>query len=230
MKDMYSFARTEEEHMDFYNKTIDAYMNIFSHVGLGNATYVTSASGGVFTDKFSHEFQTVCDAGEDMVYIHKEKHLAINEEIFTEETVGKLGEKKENFIKTKTAEVGNIFTFGTKKCEELGLYFTDNDGVKKPVYLGSYGVGITRLMGVIAEVFSTEKGMVWPEAVAPFKIHLIDLSGGDAQVKKATEDLYQMLKQKDLVLLDDREGRAGEKFADLISSGFQSELFLVKKL
>lgn len=214
MKDMYSFARSEAEHMDFYNRTIDAYMNVFRRVGLGEVTYVTSASGGVFTDKFSHEFQTVCDAGEDIVYINKERHLAINEEIFSEETVSKLGEKKENFIKTKTAEVGNIFTFGTTKCEQLGLYFTDSDGSKKPVYLGSYGIGVTRLMGVIAEVFSNEKGMCWPEAVAPFKIHLIDLSGGDEGVKKATEELYQKLKEKDLVLLDDRDARAGEKFAD----------------
>jgi len=160
MKDMYSYFKNEEELNNFYNNCIDAYMKVYRRIGLGDMTYVTSASGGVFTDKFSHEFQTVCEAGEDNIYIHKIQNLAMNEEIFNEETLNKMNLKKEDFELKKAAEVGNIFNFGTKKSEEMDMYFTDNDGIKKPVYLGSYGIGVTRLVGVIVEALSDEKGIV----------------------------------------------------------------------
>lgn len=214
MKDMYSYAHDEAEHMNFYNKTIDAYMNVYKRVGLGDSTYVTSASGGVFTDKFSHEFQTVCDAGEDVVYVHKDGKLALNEEIFNDETIEKLGAKKEDFEAKKTVEVGNIFTFGIGKCEQMGLYFTDKDGSKKGVFLGSYGIGITRLLGVLVEKFADEKGIVLPESVAPFKVHLIEIKGSDV-VAATAQKIYDELTAKGIeVLWDDREARAGEKFAD----------------
>ncbi len=214
MKDMYSYSTTEDEHMNFYNKTIDSYKNIFEKVGLGDITYVTSASGGVFTDKFSHEFQTVCDAGEDNVYIHKDGKTALNEEVFNDKTVSDLGLDKSDFELKKTAEVGNIFTFGTKKCEELELYFTDKDGNKKPVFLGSYGIGITRLMGVLAEVFGDDKGLVWPKEVSPFTIHLVRLGVNEGTTTFA-DKLYVDLRKKGFeVLYDDRDLRPGEKFAD----------------
>src|SRR3989344_1123343 len=130
MKDMYAFCMTEEENMDFYNKTIEAYKNVFNKVGLGEITFVTSASGGVFTDKFSHEFQTICEAGEDVIYLNKENGIALNEEIWNKETLEKMGMKEADFEKVKTAEVGNIFNFGTKKCEEMGLFFQDKEGNK----------------------------------------------------------------------------------------------------
>jgi prolyl-tRNA synthetase len=214
MKDMYSFSKTEEDHVDFYNKTTEKYLEIYNKLGLGAITYVTSASGGLFTDKFSHEFQTICDAGEDNIYVHKTETLALNEEIFNDETLKKLGKDKSEFELKKAAEVGNIFTFGTAKCEQLGLYFTNSEGLKQGVYLGSYGIGITRLMGVIAEVFADEKGLVWPEAVAPFKVHVVQVGEGE-KVKEAAENLYRTLKEKGIeALLDDRELRPGEKFAD----------------
>src|SRR3989344_5205914 len=201
MKDMYSFARNEEEHMAFYNKATEAYLNVFRKVGLGDITYVTSASGGFFTDKFSHEFQTLCEAGEDTIYITDENgKVAVNGE------VEKKGDPK------KAVEVGNIFTFGTEKCEQMGLYFNDEKGNKTPVYLGSYGIGITRLMGVLAEVFGDDKGLVWPEAVAPFKVHLLSLSENS---KKLADEAYEKLQAAGVeVLYDDRDARAGEKFAD----------------
>jgi prolyl-tRNA synthetase len=181
---------------------------------LGDITFVTSASGGVFTDKFSHEFQTICDAGEDIVYVHKDGKTALNEEIFNEETVAKMGMNMADFTAKKTAEVGNIFTFGTKKSEQMGLFFTDKDGVKKPVFLGSYGIGVTRLLGVMAEVFSDEKGLVWPKSVAPFAVHLIRLGDSEASVSYA-DKLYADLTARGVeVLYDDRTARAGEKFAD----------------
>lgn len=214
MKDMYSYARSEEDHMQFYNATIEAYKNIFKTVGLGDITYVTSASGGVFTDKFSHEFQTICEAGEDNIYFHKDGKLALNEEVFNDATLSELKVEKADFELKKAAEVGNIFTFGTKKCEELELLFTDSDGIKKPVYLGSYGIGITRLMGVLAETFSDEKGLVWPKEVAPYAVHLVRL-GIHEKVVEFSDTLYENLKSRGIeVLYDDRDLRPGEKFAD----------------
>lgn len=214
MKDMYSYATTENEHMDFYNKTTEAYLNVYKHIGLGDITFVTSASGGLFTDKFSHEFQTICDAGEDVIYVSKDNKIALNEEIFNDETLVKMGYKKEDFEPKKAAEVGNIFTFGTKKCEELGLFFHDKEGNKQPVYLGSYGIGITRLVGVLAEVFADEKGLVWPKEVSPFHVHLVRLGVNEKTVEYA-DNLYDKLTKAGVeVLYDDRDLRPGEKFAD----------------
>ena len=214
MKDMYSFSIDEKSHMDFYNRTIEAYKNIFEKVGLGDLTYITSASGGFFTDKFSHEFQTICDAGEDNIYVHKDGKLALNGEIFNDETLSKLGKEKGDFEIKKAAEVGNIFTFGTKKCEEIGLYFNDKEGRKMPVFLGSYGVGITRLMGVLAEIFSDDKGLSWPKEVSPFAVHLVRLGENEKTISFADE-LYADLHEKGIeVLYDDRNLRPGEKFAD----------------
>ena len=216
MKDMYSYCIDEEQHLAFYNRTIDAYMNVYKRLGLGDITYVTSASGGVFTDKVSHEFQTICDAGEDIIYIHKDNKVVLNEEIFNDETLEKMNLNKEDFTPKKAAEVGNIFTFGTGKCEQMDLYFTDKDGQKKGIYLGSYGIGITRLMGVLAEVFADEKGLSWTEAVAPFSVHLLVLGkdkDGEAHIQ--AEELYKKLTDNHVeVLFDDRELQAGEKFAD----------------
>lgn len=211
MKDMYSYCVSEEQHMDFYNKSMDAYMNVYKRLGLGDITYITSASGGVFTDKFSHEFQTLCEVGEDVIYVHKEKALAVNEEIFNEESLEKLGYAKDDFVQKKAAEVGNIFTFGTKKCEQMGLGFKDNEGKTQSVFLGSYGIGVTRLIGVIAEIFSDDKGIIWPESIAPFRVHLITLgSTGD----QATALYEKLMAQGIETLLDDRDTSAGAKFAD----------------
>ncbi len=214
MKDMYSYTHDEKLHQKFYDETIASYMRVFDRVGLGDDTYITVASGGPFTDNFSHEFQTISEAGEDVIYLHKEKRLAINEEDYTEANLEKLGLKKDELTKHKAAEVGNIFSFGGSKSEELGLFFTDEDGSEKPVILGSYGIGITRLMGVIVEHFSDDKGIVWPEAVAPMKVYLARLSDDEAVVE-AADELYQQLTQKNItVLYDDRDERAGKKFAD----------------
>jgi len=218
MKDMYYFAATDEANTEFYNKSIEAYKNVFKRVGLGEVTYVTSASGGVFTDKFSHEFQTICDAGEDIIYVNKETGEAVNEEIYKDEG---------GYEKVKAAEVGNIFNFGTKKSEQLGLYFTDQNGEKKPAYLSSYGIGITRLLGVLAEVFGTENGMVWPEVVAPFKFHIIEIPSQNADVKKTAERIYEKLNGN--VLYDDRDARAGEKFADADLLGMPYQIVVGEK-
>lgn len=211
MKDMYSFHTSAEDLEKYYNETIEAYKRIYNRLGIGAETYVTFASGGAFT-KFSHEFQTICDAGEDVIYLHSGKNIAVNEEVI-DEAVIELGISRDELEQVKTAEVGNIFNFGSQKAEDMGLEYVDAENNSKPVYMGSYGIGITRVMGVIAEKFSDDKGLVWPEAVAPAKVYLVRI-GDEAAIKHADE-LYDELQAKDVtVLYDDRDVRPGEKFAD----------------
>jgi prolyl-tRNA synthetase len=209
MKDMYSYARSEEDHKAFYDSVTQAYLRVFEKVGLGDRTFFTFASGGAFT-QFSHEFQTITDAGEDIIYVHREKRIAINQEVLTDEVMTLLGVKREELEEVKAAETGNIFSFGGAKSEQLGLFFKDENGESKPVILGSYGIGVTRLMGVMVECFADDKGIVWPEAVAPFRVHLLSL-GQDEEAEK----IYQQLTAVGIeVLFDDRDMGAGAKFAD----------------
>lgn len=214
MKDAYSFAATEEQHNDFYERCKQAYSKMFDRLGVGEDTYVTFAAGGAFT-QFSHEFQTVCEAGEDVCFISKEKGVAINEEVLSDEVCKELGVERDELVETRTAEVGNIFNFGRQKGEEVGLFFTDEAGERVPVWMGSYGVGITRMMGVLVEKFADEKGIVWPASVAPYKVHLVALNTDDQEVVDWADGVYASLgKQGVSVLYDDRDARAGEKFAD----------------
>lgn len=213
-KALYSFSKDEEEHNVFYEKAKEAYKNIFKKVGIGHLTYLTFASGGTFS-KYSHEFQTLTGAGEDTIYLDENRGLAINKEIYDEEELKFLGLKKEDLIEKKSIEVGNIFSLGTKFTEPFNLTYKDKDGREKLVIMGSYGIGLGRLMGTVVEVLSDDKGIIWPESIAPFKIHLLSL-GKDEKVLQQAEDLYKELTQKGIeVLYDDREDvSAGEKFAD----------------
>ncbi len=211
MKDMYSVHATKEDLDAYYNRVIEAYKRCYDRFGIGDDTYVTFASGGAFT-KFSHEFQTICDAGEDYIYLHRGKNIAINEEVI-DDAVKELGVERSELEKIKTAEVGNIFNFGTQKSEEMNLVFTDQFGKEQFAYMGSYGIGITRVMGVIVEKFADDKGIVWPENIAPLKVYLVRI-GGEAAVREA-DALYDELTAKGIeVLYDDRDERPGAKFAD----------------
>jgi prolyl-tRNA synthetase len=183
---------------------------------------MTFASGGSFS-KYSHEFQTLCEAGEDLIYVHEAKRIAVNKEVLNDEVLKDLGVKMEDLQEKKAIEVGNIFSLGTKFSTALGLNFTDAEGKQKPVVMGSYGIGPSRVMGTIAEVWSDDKGLVWPDSVAPFKVHLVALFGADGpstgsgqgKVKKAADQLYSSLTAKGIeVLYDDRDCSAGEKFSD----------------
>jgi len=221
MKDMYSYSTSKEEHQKFYDQVIKAYIKVFQKVGLGDDTFLTFASGGAFT-QFSHEFQTLTDVGEDTVFVDRKKKIAINKEVFNQELLDQLKVNKEDLEEVRGAEVGNIFSFGDTKSKQLNLYFNDEDGQKKPVILGSYGIGITRVMGVLVEKFNDENGIIWPAQVAPYQVHLIGLDLKDVEIKKKAQKLYeQLLDSKIEVLYDDREeARAGEKFAaaDLIGN------------
>jgi prolyl-tRNA synthetase len=213
MKDMYSLSIDAKAHEDFYQASIEAYKKVYDRLGLGKDTYVTFASGGAFT-KFSHEFQTICEAGEDVIYLHRGKNVAVNEEVLTDENLAELGVKREELEKVKSAEVGNIFNFGTDKSEQMDFVFTDEKGAKVPIHLGSYGIGITRVMGVIAEKFSDDRGLVWSDEVAPARIMVIRL-GEEDEVVAAADSLYKTLQTAGIeVLYDDRDVRAGAKFAD----------------
>lgn len=209
MKDLYSFSRNKEEHDKFYEEIKQAYVNVFNRAGIGEKTYLTFASGGTFS-KYSHEFQTISEAGEDKIYIDKEKNIAINEEVLNEEVLADLGIKKENLVEEKSIEVGNIFSLGYKFSEALDLKYKNEDGGEDLVYMGSYGIGPSRLMGTVVELLSDEKGIVWPQSIAPFSVHLISL-GKDEEAQKIYDNLVS---QNIEVLFDDRDARAGEKFAD----------------
>ncbi len=229
MKDMYSLHATQEDMDEYYDTVVEAYKRIYGRLGIGGDTFVTFASGGAFT-KFSHEFQTLCDAGEDVLYINDKKTIAVNEEVLDAAT-SEIGISKEELSPVKTAEVGNIFKFGTEKGEQMNVTFKDSDGEDKPIYLASYGVGITRVMGVLVEKFGDDKGIVWPESVAPFKVHLVGLNLEDSEIKDWADGVYSSLSKAGVeVLFDDRiEARAGEKFSDSDLLGMPYRVVVSKK-
>lgn len=213
MKDMYSFTISQEQHDEFYQKSQQAYEKVFEHLGLGDRTFMTFASGGSFS-KYSHEYQTLTEAGEDTIYLSREKKIAINKEVYTDEVIAELGLIREDLEEVKAVEVGNIFNLGTKFSAPFDMRLPNENGELQDVLMGCYGIGISRLVGVIAELVSDDKGLVWPENIAPAKVYLASL-GNDSDVLKEADKLYAELQDKDIeVLYDDRDVRPGEKFAD----------------
>jgi len=214
MKDMYSYNTSKEDLYKFYDKAKVAYKNVFDRLGIGDITFITVADGSVFGDS-SHEFQTLSDVGEDTIYLDREKMIAINDEVYSDEKVKELGLKKENLEKVKSIEVANIFPIEKKVSDALGLSYIDEKGTKQPIWMGSYGIGISRAMGTVVEVKNDEKGIIWPESIAPFMVHLIELSNGNEEVTKKAEEVYKWLTEQGVeVLWDNREIGAGVKFAD----------------
>ncbi len=208
MKDLYSFHTSEEDLDEFYGKVEDAYRRIFDRLGIGDCTYETFASGGIFA-KYSHEFQTLLPVGEDTVYYNADHSVVLNKEVYNDEVLADLDASNEKFEEATAAEVGNIFKLKFKYSEPLGLKFIDEANEQKTVYMGCYGIGVSRLMGVIAEKFADEKGLVWPETVAPFKYYLVGI--GENGISEA-EKFYTG--REGIILFDDRDKRPGEKFAD----------------
>lgn len=229
MKDLYSFSRSEEEFREFYEACAAAYMKVFTRVGLGDVTFRTFASGGSFS-KFSDEFQTLSESGEDIVYLDRAKGVAVNKEVYQDDVLTELGLKKEELTEEKAIEVGNIFPLGTRFSDALGLTFKDEKGEARPVIMGSYGIGPGRLMGTVAEVLSDEKGIVWPKEIAPFPVHLVAIAGGNPDVVAEADHLYDILKENEIeALYDDRDARAGEKFADADLIGIPTRLVVSEK-
>jgi prolyl-tRNA synthetase len=214
MKDLYSFDSTEADFKIFYEKCAEAYLRVFKRCGLGDFTFRTVAAGGSFTTGFTDEFQTISTSGEDIIYLDRSKKLAINKEVYNDETIKKFGLDKSKLEEIKSIEVGNIFPLGTRYPDALGLQIKNDKGVSQTVYMGSYGIGLGRLLGTVVEVLSDDKGIVWPASIAPFAVHVLDISNSEKS-KAVTAKLYADLQKAGIeVLCDEREARAGEKFAD----------------
>ncbi len=230
MKDMYSFSIDQQQHREFYELAAKAYFKIYKRLGLGDITYRTYADGGIFSTEFSDEFQAISPIGEDLIYIDKEKNIAINKEIYNEATLKKLGLKAENLVQETAVEVGNIFHLNSKYTDALELYYSDPKGQQKSIIMGSYGIGISRLMGLLAELFADNKGLVWSKEVAPYKIYLTSISQDKTEIKRAN-DIYSILTQNKIaVLYDDRDIRPGEKFADADLLGIPYRVVISPKI
>ena len=209
MKDLYSFSKDREEHEEFYEKCAESYKRIFNRLGIGSDTFRTFASGGAFS-KYSDEFQTLCEVGEDIIYLDREKGIAVNEEVYNDEVLADLGLDKSKLEQCKAAEVGNIFTLGYRFSDALDLTYNDAEGKRQKVFMGSYGIGPSRVMGVIAEKLSDKDGLVWPEEIAPYKYYIIGIG---EKGEKIANELHDMAPE-DIILDDRKNARNGEKFAD----------------
>lgn len=229
MKDMYSFHTTQKDFDRFYQIAKDAYLKVFNRVGLD--AKVTEASGGAFSEKLSYEFMVLTDAGEDdIVYCDQCTHCA-NVEVSKESAGDTCPKCGKGTLKTgKAAEVGNVFDLGQKYPKAFGYTFKDKNGKQQTPVMGCYGIGTTRLMGTIVEVLADNKGIVWPEEVAPYKVHLISISGGNPDVIEEADRLYELLAEHGIeALYDDRDVRAGEKFADADLIGIPKRLVVSEK-
>jgi len=223
MKDLYSFHTSQEDLDSYYDKATEAYKKIYNRLGLGETTYFTYASGGTFA-KYSHEFQTLAEAGEDLIYICEKCHIAINKEIIAEQDSCPLCGNKE-LSEKKAIEVGNIFKLGTKFSSAFNMTYMDAEGKEQTPVMGCYGIGPSRVMGTIVETFNDEKGIIWPKAVAPFSVHLVSLNQNE-QAEKVYDDLRAAGFD---VLFDDRDKAAGEKFADADLIGCPVRLLISAK-
>ena len=210
MKDLYSFTTDEETHKKIYETVEKTYEKIYRRLGIGEDTYETFASGGVFS-KYSHEYQTLLPVGEDTIYYNKDKSVVLNKEVLNDEVLNDLGVRREELSETTAAEVGNIFTLKYKYSEPLGLKYQDGEGKQETVFMGCYGIGVSRVLGVIVEKYADEKGLVFPEAVAPYKYYFVGIGEkGEAEAEK----IYEENRMKDEIILDDRDARFGEKMKD----------------
>lgn len=229
MKDMYSFNTDEADFDRFYAEAEKAYVRVMQRLGIGDITLKTFASGGAFS-KFSHEYQTLSAVGEDTIYVCEKCNIAINKEVLADQpSCPECGNDK--LVEKTAVEVGNIFKLGTRFSDAFGFGYTDKDQTKKPVLMGCYGIGISRLMGVLVEVFNDGKAIYWPATVAPFDIHLVGFNLEDDEVRTNAEALYEKLtaEGKD-VLFDDRAGvMAGEKFADADLVGVPTRYIISKR-
>jgi prolyl-tRNA synthetase len=231
MKDLYSFHKDQEDLMRFYEIMKQVYANVFRDIGIGDDTFLTVASGGDFTPNFSHEFQTLTEAGEDLIYVDRKNKIAYNKEVVSEENAKKLGVDFGTMEQVKACEVGNIFPLDTRFSSALEYTYTDEKGEQQIIYMGSYGIGPSRLMGVVTEKLSDDKGLVWPVAIAPFSLHLLSLSKDkESNVHKKAEELYMTLTKSGVeVLFDDRDSSPGEKFADSDLLGIPMRVVISEK-
>lgn len=227
MKDLYSAHADEADMTAYYQRVKDAYSRIFTRLGFNFR--IIEAGGGVFTERNTHEFQVICPTGEDTVYFCDRCDWGENREIYQKTNSVCPKCKKGTVKESKSIEVGNIFPLGTYYAERMKVYFYDRDGKQKPVWFASYGIGPTRVMGTLVEVGHDDKGIIWPDNVAPFNVHLLEI-GSDSKIKNQAAQLYQRLEEEKIeVLWDDREVSIGEKFADADLIGIPIRLVISEK-
>jgi len=225
MKDLYSFHENQEDLDKYYNEVLQSYWKIFERTGIKQKTHLVYASGGTFS-KYSHEFQSETEAGEDEIYVCNSCSVGVNKEII--EGSFECPEcKRSEYTLIKAVEVGNIFKLATKYSQPFELNFVDKKSEIKPVLMGCYGIGIQRLMGTAVELNKDEKGIIWPQNIAPYKYHLISL--GENSKQRADEVYENLLSRGVEVIFDDRELSAGEKFADADLLGMPNRLVVSQK-
>lgn len=223
MKDMYSFHVDEKDFENYYKKVGEKYLDIFSKIGL--KTKYVAADGGIFS-KYSHEFQVICPTGEDTIYYCGKCDFAENKEIAKVKNDDKCPKCDGKIVEARSIEVGNIFPLKNKFSSAMGAKYVDNNGSEKDLIMGCYGIGLTRALAAIVEVyFDQEKNMmIWPESVAPYNVEIISL-GKDREA----EELYEKINDKAEVLYDDRDVSAGEKFADADLIGAPKRVIVSEK-
>jgi len=228
MKDLYSFHVSETDLDAYYEKMKEVYFKVYNRLGIGDRTLLTFASGGAFS-RYSHEFQTLSDIGEDTIYVCEKCNTAVNKEIISEQNSCPTC-MNPDLVEKKSIEVGNIFKLRTKFSEAFKFTYKDAEGKDNPVEMGCYGMGPSRIMGTLVEVFHDDKGIMWPEAVAPYSVHLVAL-GPDTAVLDEAEKIYKTLVAQGVeVLYDDRpEPRAGEKLNDADLIGIPHRILVSKK-
>jgi prolyl-tRNA synthetase len=228
MKDMYSFHTSQEDFDQFYQQAKETYLRIYKRLGL--VAKVTEASGGDFSDKISYEFEVLTDAGEDVIYYCDECDFCVEDEVSKVKPGDKCPRCSKGLLKeAKSAEVGNVFDLGQKHSRAFDLGYVDEHDQKQYPIMGCYGIGISRVMGVIAEKYADERGIAWPESAAPADVHLVRL-GTDERVIAAADKLYDQLQKAGRdVIYDDRDESAGAKFADADLIGVPKRLTVSKK-
>lgn len=233
MKDLYSFHLNPAELDSFYEEVGQAYQRIFDRCGIGDRTFYTAASGGAFS-KYSHEFQTLTENGEDTIYIVPGTKFAINKEILSDtEALRDLlptGVTVEDLQQRKAIEVGNIFKLGTRFSDAFGLAVSTSSESSDRVTMGCYGLGSTRLLGTIVECLSDASGIVWPKEVAPYTLHLVSLGRSEEEQRKADEIYHALIRSGIEVLYDDRSDvQAGQKFAESDLLGVPTRIVVSKR-
>ncbi|MCL5411947.1 MAG: His/Gly/Thr/Pro-type tRNA ligase C-terminal domain-containing protein [Patescibacteria group bacterium] len=227
MKDLYSFHATEEDLDNYYEKVKEAYFKIFDRCSL-KAVYALAA-GGVFTISNTHEFQVLTNAGEDTILYCTKCGYAENNEISNLNEGSKCPKCEGKVVEKRSVEVGNTFPLGTKYSKAVGLEYLDKDGAKKPVIMGSYGIGVGRLMGTVVEIHNDDRGIIWPISLAPYQVYLSNI-GSESKIIEETERVYQELLNKNVdVLYDDRDVSPGTKLADSDLIGLPVRLVISKK-
>src|SRR3989344_1009576 len=228
MKDLYSFHTDEKDLEEYYQKALKAYQKVFKRCSL--ELLVTEASGGSFS-KYSHEFQVLTPSGEDIIFYCQKCFYAQNKEIAKFKADDKCPKcKSGKMAEGKSIEVGNIFQLKTKYSSPFDLFYTDQNGKQKPVIMGCYGIGPSRVMGSVVEVHHDQQGIIWPKIIAPYQIHLLMLGSENELGKKAKTVYNKLLAQGLEILFDDRlDISAGQKFADSDLIGIPYRLVISNK-